>query len=276
VVSPASRIARAAVCAGFAIASGGLVALATPAAALASEAYRDLLARHVRPGTVAGIRANLVDYAALARDPSYPVALADFAAADPTALASEADRIAFWINAYNLLAIKTIVDRRPIASIRDGGSFLFPIWKREVGRVAGRERSLDEVEHAILRKDFAEPRVHFAVVCASLSCPDLRPEPYEGARLEEQLGDQVKGFLANPTKGMRLPESGGTAEVSSIFKWFAEDFERGGGVAAFLRSNAPPDLKPRIGGLADDGLSYLDYDWSLNDAARAATGALRG
>lgn len=267
-VAPPRRRARAAARAALALAAGASLALVAPTAR-ASEAYRALLARHVRPGTVAGIRLNLVDYAALARDPSYRAALADFATADPAALPSDADRIAFWINAYNLLAMKAIVDRRPIASIKDGGSFLFPIWKKEVGRIAGRERSLDEVEHGILRKDFAEPRVHFAVVCASLSCPDLRAEPYEGARLDGQLDDQATRFLANPAKGMRPGEDGETAEVSSIFKWFAADFERGGGVAAFLRAKAPPDVKPRIAKLTDAGLTYLDYDWSLNDSARA-------
>ena len=246
-----------------------LIAVAPPSTGAASEAYRALLARHVRPGTVDGVRLNLVDYAALAEDPSYRAALADFANADPAALPSDGDRMAFWINAYNLLAIETVVDRRPIASIKDGGSFLFPIWKKKVGRVAGRDLSLDDVEHGILRKDFAEPRVHFAVVCASLSCPDLRAEPYEGARLDAQLDDQAARFLGNPTKGMRLSADGKAAAVSAIFKWFAGDFDRVGGVAAFLRAKAPPELKPRMSALEDAGLSYLDYDWSLNDARRA-------
>jgi hypothetical protein len=244
--------------------------VSTPAAgASAGDAYGELLARHVRQGTLDGITLHLVDYAALARDPSYRKALADLAATDPDRLASDAKRFAFWINAYNLLALKTVVDLYPVDSIKDGGNFLFPIWTKPAGEAGRRKVSLDEVEHGILRKQFHDPRVHVAIVCASVSCPDLRPEPYEAARLDAQLDDQATRFLANPSKGMRLAPDGRTAEVSSIFKWFAEDFAARGGVAKFLRDHAPPELRARMSGLDDGGLGYLDYDWSLNDSRRA-------
>ncbi len=247
---------------------GGLLRMPGPALAAEETAYGRLLARHVRPGTVAGIRANLVDYQVLAKDPDYATALADLAAARPDALAGEGDRFAFWANAYNLLAIKTVVDRYPIAGIKDGGNYLFPIWKKKVGTAAGQEYSLDEIEHGILREDFSEPRVHFAVVCASLSCPDLRVEPYDGARLSEQLENQAMLFLANRTKGVVPRGDRASAEVSSIFKWFGGDFEQAGGVAVFIRGHADPTTKKAVSGLTDAGLSYLDYDWSLNDTAR--------
>lgn len=252
---------------------GAILALAAsaagPAEAADDTAYGRLLARHVRPGTVSGIQLNLVDYQAVAEDPDYRKALADVAAAKPSDLATDEDRFAFWTNAYNLLAIKTVIDRYPIDSIKDGGNFLFPIWKKKIGIAAGEEYSLDEIEHGILREKFDDPRVHFAVVCASLSCPDLRAEPFDGARLDAQLDEQARSFLANRTKGLVPGTDPSTAEVSSIFKWFGEDFEGVGGVAKFVRAKSDRETGASISGLTDDGLSYLDYDWSLNDTARA-------
>src|SRR5262249_41550332 len=152
-----------------------------------------------------------------------------------------------------------------------GGSLLRPIWKRKIGAVGGTEYSLDEIEHGILRKAFKEPRVHLAIVCASLSCPDLRAEPYVAAGLEAQLDEQAAPFLPNPTKGLAPGQDGRTARVSVIFRWFAADFAAGGGVAAFVRAKAPPEVRERIRLLTDAGLGYLDYDWSLNDTARASS-----
>jgi Protein of unknown function, DUF547 len=256
--------------AGFLVAAplaGGIV----PATRAAADdgAYARLLQAHVRPGTINGIRLAAVDYAALKADPLYAAALRDLATSRLDRLADERERFAFWANAYNLLAIKAVLDQYPTRSIRDGGSLLKPIWKKKVGAVAGREYALDDIEHGILRREFKEPRVHFAVVCASLSCPDLRPEPFVAERLDAQLDDQTRAFLANPTKGMVPGPDGKTARVSSIFKWFREDFAEAGGAAAFIRAKAAPAEGSRVAGLTDAGLAYLDYDWSLNDTARA-------
>lgn len=263
-----SRLAGALLKAGImtALLSGALVPSAS-----ADDAYARLLKAHVRPGVVSGIRLNVVDYRAVQSDAAYGEALSVLASAHLETLGGDAERQAFWINAYNLLAIKAVLDRYPTKSIRDGGSLLAPIWMRKVGAVGGARYSLGDIEHDILRRTFKEPRVHFAIVCASLSCPDLRTEPYEAARLHAQLDDQAAGFLGNPTKGLRPGPDGKTARVSSIFKWFAADFEPAGGVAAFIRTKASPEVGARIPRLTDAGLSYLDYDWSLNDAARAAS-----
>jgi uncharacterized membrane protein YdjX (TVP38/TMEM64 family) len=247
------------------------LAAALPAPAAADDAYARLLSSHVRPGTVGGIRLHLVDYRAVKADPAYGEAIGALGRADPGALAGEAERVAFWINAYNLLAIKAVLDQYPTRSIRDGGSLLSPIWKRKVGTVGSVAYSLDEIEHGILRQIFREPRVHFALVCASLSCPDLRPEPYAAARLVSQLDEQTAGFLSNPTKGLEPGPDGRTARVSSIFRWFAGDFAVAGGVAAFIRARSGPEAGSRIRLLTEAGLSYLDYDWSLNDTARASS-----
>ena len=112
----------------------------------------------------------------------------------------------------------------------------------------------------ILRKDFREPRIHFAIVCASLSCPDLRPEVYVGARIDEQLDAAARGFLADESKG--LSTAGGDVAISKLFDWFEEDFDAGGGVVAFLRRYAP---EAKDGTLAGDvSPDFLTYDWTLN------------
>lgn len=253
------------------IAGLALVGLGWPLAAGAQDydAYARLLAAHVRPATIEGIRLHAVAYEAVRSDPSYARALADFAGVRPEMLQTDPERIAFWVNAYNLLAIKAVVDRYPVQSIKDGGSFLQSIWKKKVGTVAGQAHALDDIEHGILRARFREPRVHMAIVCASLSCPDLRLEPYTAARLDAQLEDATRRFLHNETKGVRPGADGRGAQVSSIFKWFAEDFGGAEGVVAFIRAKVEPALARRLAGLDRRGLSYLPYDWSLNDTARA-------
>ncbi len=243
---------------------------ATAQVAWEPAAYARVLDAHVRTVTIAEIQLNAVDYAGLRADPHYARALSDLAIARPDVLSSDTARIAFWVNAYNLLAIKAVVDRYPLNSIRDGGTLLRSIWKRKVGAVGGREYALDEIEHDILRARHREPRIHMAIVCASLSCPDLRPEPYVAERLDAQLADAVRGFLANPTKGLQPGADGRTAHVSAIFKWFADDFGGADGVARFIRTAADPSFAARLAALDGRGLSYLDYDWSLNDARRGA------
>lgn len=253
-------------CLGLLLAGAGGLA---PAQAGDHAAYARLLAAHVRPATIAGIHLDAVDYTALRADPAYARALVDLAGGRLEGLRTDAEAIAFWVNAYNLLAIKAVADRYPLRSIRDGGSLLQSIWKRKVGTVAGREYTLDDIEHGILRARFREPRIHMALVCASLSCPDLRPEPYVADRLDAQLDDAARRFLGNPTKGVVPGPDGRTARVSSIFRWFAADFGGNDGVVRFIRSKAETALARRLSDLEARGLSYLDYDWSLNDARRA-------
>lgn len=247
--------------------------LSTPAAAAEASAYALLLERHVRPGKIGPVALHVVDYKAIAADPAYPRALADLAGTDPAVVGEgatdAATAMAFWINAYNLLAIKMVLDHYPVESIRDAGNFLWPVWKREAGTVAGRACTLDEIEHSILRPRFGDPRVHMAIVCASVSCPDLRREPYEGARLDEQLDDAARRFLSNPAKGLAVDDAAEKVALSSIFRWFSDDFSAGGGALAFVRAKASKPVAASIAGRRDAELSWLDYDWSLNDAARA-------
>jgi hypothetical protein len=212
-----------------------------------------LLHRHVHPGVSRGIPLNRVDYAAWAADPDYPKALDAFARFDPARLETRAERLAFWIDAYNLLAIRTVIDTGVTGSIKDAGNLFSPVWKRTAGVVGGREVSLDRIEHKVLRP-LGEPRIHLAIVCASLSCPDLRLEVYTPDRLDAQLDDQAQRFLANPAKGLA---GSGDVRVSRIFDWFEADFGGPEGVLRFLKRHAPGRDVARVAG-------YLPYDWSLN------------
>jgi hypothetical protein len=242
--------------------AAAILAWSTPALALDLELYAALLARHTR--AVADAAGTRVDYAALRADPGWGRLVATLAAAEPGALATRAERLAFWINAYNVLAIDWIVREGPVASIRDLGSLLRPVWKKKAGEIGGRDVTLDQIEHGILRP-LGEPRIHVAIVCASSSCPSLRREPFRAAELERQLDEQARAFLADPRKGLAVDRAARTARVSKIFDWFARDFDASGGVRAFLARHAPG---PERAWLAEQGdaleLRYLEYDWGLN------------
>ncbi|MBI5427416.1 MAG: DUF547 domain-containing protein [Nitrospinae bacterium] len=222
-----------------------------------------LLKTHVSPSTRPGIRFNAVAYARLKEDPRFAQLTGDLGKFPLDRLNSREERLSFWINVYNILAVKTVLDHFPVKSIKDAGNIVSPVWKRPAGTVGGGERTLHEIEHDILRK-MGEPRIHSAIVCASLSCPDLRMEAFVPGALNAQLDGQMKTFLENKEKGLRVDVQGGRVYLSSIFKWFAEDFESKGGVLAFVAQYAaPPDKKILTSGKAK--ISYLDYDWSLNE-----------
>lgn len=211
-----------------------------------------------------------VDYACLrAHEIELDRYLSTLARTDP-AILSESAQIALWINAYNAYTIKLILTRYPhLKSIRN----IPRRWKIRRWTVGGERYALDEIEHEILRKEFDEPRIHFAIVCASISCPDLAPEAYTAERLDEQLDRAARGFLASPDKGFRLealPGGGARrAEVrlSSIFKWFRKDFERRGSLIEYVLPLLPArdrrSLEPHV---KDVRVRFLDYDWSLNGA----------
>lgn len=217
--------------------------------------YAQILSQYVGPRTLAGVQLAAVDYSRIKTDPAFARAYAHIADFPPAKLTRREERLAFYINAYNLLAIKTVVDHWPVKSIKEVGSLLSPVWKRPAGQVAGKTVTLDEIEHQVLRK-LGEPRIHLAIVCASLSCPDLRSEPYTAARLDAQLDAAVRNFLTNPTKGLRVDP--GHVRVSKIFDWFEDDFRPKGGVDAFIRTYRR-DLPPGQAVTPD-----LPYDWSLN------------
>ena len=240
--------------------------------------YGDVLKRHVRYPRV--------DYAALKSDRArldQAVAELDSAATRGEAGWTREQRMAFWINAYNLFTLRVIVDHYPI---RGSWLSLYPrnsirqidgVWTELTWRAAGRTVTLDEIEHRILRPTFKDARIHFAVNCASVSCPPLETEPYRPATLDAQLDAAGRRFLASP-EGLRV--TGDRLEVSSIFKWYGDDFiaqyaslvpgPRGDDERAVL--GAIVRFGP--GGAADlarsgrPAIRFLSYDWSLNDISR--------
>jgi len=215
--------------------------------------YRAVLT-HVNPGTKNGIKLALVDYPTIKADGHLDKAYQTVSAFDPKRLQGRDEQLAFYINAYNILALKTVADHWPLDSIKDVGNLLSPVWDKPAGDLGGKSVSLGEVEHKILRP-MGEPRIHLAIVCASVSCPDLRDEPYTAAKLSAQLDEQAKRFLDNSGKGLLVDKD--KIRVSQIFDWFEQDFAAAGGVDAFIKQYHPdlPSLKIK---------TNIDYDWSVN------------
>jgi hypothetical protein len=178
---------------------------------------------------------------------------------DPDALPRN-EQFALYINAYNAYTLKLILKNYPVDSIKDIGGWFSGPWKIRFCKIGGKTLTLDEIEHDILRPRFKDPRVHFAINCASKSCPPLIPKPYEGSTLDQQLDGSTRGFLNNPQRN-RL--EGDTLYVSKIFKWFADDFK--GDVVGFFLKHAEGDMKARLSSPRDRiKIEYLDYDWGLN------------
>lgn len=175
---------------------------------------------------------------------------------------SRDEQLALLINAYNAWTLKLVIDHYPVKSIKDIGPFYSSPWKLEFLPWLGQTISLDELEHERIRKVFKEPRIHFALVCASIGCPVLRPVPYVARALEAQLAGAQTDFLRDTSKNRFAVEKDRLKiSVSSIFKWYGSDF----GDAKALEA-----LLVREMGIAAAGkriaLEYLDYDWSLNEA----------
>ncbi len=186
---------------------------------------------------------------------------------------SKPEQLAFLINAYNAFTVELILTRYPdIESIKDFGTFLNNPWKKKFFSLLGKQRSLDEIEHGMIRAEgvYDDPRIHMAVNCASIGCPALRNEAYLATRLDEQMEDSLKRFLSDRTRN-RFSRS--TLEVSRIFDWYGKDFAKGfrgaKSIHAFLAgyANALSD-KPEDQQRIREGKSpirFLDYDWALND-----------
>jgi hypothetical protein len=218
---------------------------------------------------------GMVDYATLQRDPArldrYLQALADLPR-ERFSSWSEAEQIALLINAYNALTLRSIIDHDPIRpSIRA----IPGVWKVRRHKLMGLHLTLDEIEHRILRREYNEPRIHAALVCAAISCPPLRREAYTGAALERQLEDQTNRWLASAV-GLRIDPAAGEVAISQIFQWFGEDWPRADPDAApvpghekesavlhFIARHRPAGERQLLLG-GDYRLSYLPYNWDLN------------
>lgn len=185
---------------------------------------------------------------------------------------SEAEQIAFLINAYNSLTLKAIIDESPIKdSIKD----IRGVWRFNKHGFLQDKKTLNNIEHDILRADFSEPRIHAALVCAAISCPYLRPEPFVGETLDAQLDDQVRIFLNQP-EVLEIDRENGKVRLSSIFDWFGEDWVPGFAPdAGFAGNDGEKAVLNFISGYVSEAdaaylreggykVSYTNYDWSLN------------
>ncbi len=249
------------------------------AAGFDQSVWDGLLKKHVT--VLRNGQATEVDYAGFAADRNQ---LKQYLASVSGVATAEFDRwdkssqLAFLINAYNAFTVELVLTRYPdVKSIKDLGSLLRSPWKKSFIPLLGDTRSLDDIEHGLIRGSgrYAEPRIHFAVNCASIGCPALRPEAYAGERLESQLEDAARNFLADRTRNHL---DGNTLRVSSIFKWYRSDFEKGwrgaGSLAGFFVLYRQPlgldegtAERLKTGAI---GIDFLDYDWRLNSKAGRA------
>ena len=238
-------------------------------------AWDALLNKHVR-WLPDGVQSR-VDYTGFAADrAALQQVLAQWSAVTPAQFQAlpKSEQMAFLINAYNGFTVELILTQYPnLKSIKDLGNFIQSPWKKKFFKLLGEERHLDWIEHEQLRPTYAEPRIHAAVNCASIGCPALRDGAFTAARLDAQLEDGMKRFMADRTRNRVI---NGRLEVSSIFKWFKEDFEKGhlglnkledvfARYATQLTSNPAEQARLKDRSLR---ITHLDYDWGLNDVGR--------
>ena len=244
-------------------------AAATSAQPIDHAAWDRLLKTYVRPGAD-GL--NRVDYAAFKRDGQAALKdyIAKLEAVDPATL-PRPEQFALLANLYNAKTADIVLDHYPVKSIRDislGGGLLGVFtggpWKAKALEMKGVELSLDDIEHGMLRPVFKDPRVHYAVNCASVGCPNLGTEAFTGAQLDAQLDAAARAYVNHPRGADPKPDG---LVVSSIYDWYQQDF--GGsedGVIAHLKTYADPALAQKLEGTTS--IADYAYDWSLNDIAR--------
>lgn len=171
------------------------------------------------------------------------------------------EQIAYWINVYNAFTIKLVIEHYPLESIKDIGSsiqipFVNSPWDIKLIEIEGEKLDLNNVEHSILRKKFNEPRIHFAINCASYSCPKLRNEAYTSELLNTQLQEQAIDFINDPQRNIITEDN---AEVSKLFSWFTSDFTKEGTLKNFINQFAVHKISSKT------EITYLDYNWKLNE-----------
>ena len=221
------------------------------------DVWTSLLKKHVNSK-------GLVDYKGFIADKEKLQSYLDNLSANPPADTwTENDKIAYWLNAYNAFTIKLIVDHYPVESIKDLGGkhqiiFINTPWDIKFFKIGGKTMTLNRIEHRILRSEFTEPRIHFALNCASISCPKLRREAYVGSKLDGQLTDQAKEFLSDTSRNMLDAKA---PKLSSIFSFYGKDMRKWSGKSLIDYINQYAAIKIN----RDAALDYLDYNWNLND-----------
>ena len=227
--------------------------------------YDKLLKKYVHNG--------LVDYVNLTKDKglnSYINALSKF---NPNTLTSNEDKLAFWINAYNAYTLKVIVDNYPVSSINDlhsGGRIIghilkTTVWDKDFVVINNKNMTLNEIEHEIIRPKFKDPRVHFALVCAAVSCPPLRNEAFVGEKLNEQLNDQGKIFLSDQSKNS-FDVKNKIADLSKILDWFGSDFGNNNTqILLRIKEYLPKQISESLdANIINWDINFKTYNWELN------------
>jgi hypothetical protein len=172
---------------------------------------------------------------------------------------SENEQKAYWINAYNAFTVALILKHYPVKSIKDIGGKIYKVntpWDIKFINIGGKKYDLNNIEHGILRKKFDDPRIHFALVCASISCPRLRNEAYTAAQLNAQLEDAGKDFLNDKSKNRVSAQK---AELSKYFSWYKGDFTKNGSLADYINKYSVTKIN------TNTKIGSLDYNWSLNE-----------
>jgi hypothetical protein len=253
-----------------------LCAHAAQAAEFSFVQYEAVLKAHVRPDARFGnLTSSAVDYAALAKDAAdpgspYSLLLKQLAAFDPADLETREEKTAFWINVYNIAAIKTIVDYYPVDTIRSAkiNSLGLP-WGRAAITVGGEGYSLERIELAMLLNAFRELNIYFCLCNTSIASPALRIKPYQAASLSQEIVSQAQAFLADPKKGMHIDKACHKVVLSQMFK---SNISRYVSLAGSAEKVIAPFLPAADGDFLNEGtytVAYFDYDWNVNDAAKA-------
>jgi hypothetical protein len=218
------------------------------------SSYDQLIADHVDSD-------GFVDYAGLAGRGATLDAYIDSLATVTLDNLGRDEHLALLINAYNAFTLRLIRDHFPVESIRD-----IPAkerWDAERWVLAGETYSLNQIEHGLIRPNFREPRIHFALVCAAIGCPPLRSEAYTGDRLEQQLEDQTR-FTHGNERWLRYERGNATIELTALYQWYAGDFEQVGGSVLEYAARYSEDLATDLAAGHVPTIRHLDYDWSLN------------
>lgn len=227
---------------------GNEATVENPAPADYSGVYGQLLSSNVSTDG----RVNYKGLLASKTDIAY--AISYFQKNAPTSSWSKNKTMAYWINAYNLFTLKLIVDHYPVKSILDISNG--KPWDDKFIEIGGKKLSLNDIENNILRKDYSDPRIHFAINCASISCPKLLNKPYTESNLNALLDAQAKRYLMDPKQNSLSKEK---LEIAEIFNWFKEDFKVVGGVTAFIEKQTGMDISEKA------TITYKKYNWNLNE-----------
>jgi len=231
--------------------------------------WTEILTKHVQIKNSG--KTSTVNYTAIKKDPrrlnEYLQNLSAVKRSDFSQFSQE-NQISFLINVYNAFMVSLVVENHPIKSVKELGIPLVGPWKKSFINVFGRRHSLDDIEHGMLRKNYAEPRIHFGVNCASVSCPSLRAEAFVGSKLSQQLDEQARIFFSNENEN-RFDLSKKLLHLNPILKWFNSDFSKNGdaGTVEYVAKYLPALSAVISTGQANPkeiSVKYGDYNWDIN------------